>query len=200
MTLGKILNAIYEQDFLKCSFGFRPGRGCHDVLKVLDNILNMKEINYVVDVDIKGFFDNVDHGWMKKFIEHRIADPNLIRWITRFLRAGIMDAGISYETHEGTPQGGPCSPILGNIYLHYVIDIWFEKHIRKICRGKAYMIRYADDNVFCFQYEKEAKKFYTTLKERLKKFNLFLKKYPFPRPTTYVNIFDIGIGRSYLSK
>lgn len=172
IAIRKILNAIYEQDFLECSFGFRPNRGCHDALKILNNILNMKEINYVVDVDIKGFFDNVDHEWMKKFIEHRVSDPNFIRLITRFLKAGIMEAGISYETYEGTPQGGPSSPILGNIYLHYVIDIWFEKHIRKICRGKAYMIRYADDNVFCFQHEIEAKKFYATLKERLRKFNL----------------------------
>ena len=131
-AMAKILNAIYEQDFLECSFGFRPNRGCHDALKVLDKILNKKEINYVVDVDIRGFFDHVDHEWMLKFLQHRITDPNILRIIARFLRAGIVDAGIEYDTPEGTPQGGVCSPILGNIYLHYVLDLWFEKSKEKL--------------------------------------------------------------------
>ena len=171
-ALAKILNAIYEQDFLECSFGFRPGRGCHDALKVLNTVLSKKEINYVVDTDIKGFFDNVNHEWLIKFLQHRITDPNIIRIIIRFLKAGIMEAGIKYDTPQGTPQGGVCSPILGNIYLHYVIDLWFEKRIRKNCRGEAYMIRYADDSIFCFQYEEDAIEFYQHLKERLGKFNL----------------------------
>ncbi len=171
-TMARILNAIYEQDFLECSFGFRPNRGCHDALKVLDKILNKKEINYVVDADIKGFFDHVDHEWLMKFLQHRIADPNILRLIARFLRSGIIEAGIEYDTPEGTPQGGPCSPILGNIYLHYVIDLWFEKRVRKNCRGKAYMVRYADDSVFCFQFEEDAKEFYSQMIERLRQFNL----------------------------
>ena len=171
-AMAKILNAIYEQDFIDCSFGFRPNRGCHDALKVLDKILDKKEINYVVDADIKGFFDHVDHEWMMKFLQHRIADTNIIRVISRFLRSGIIEAGVNYDTPEGTPQGGCCSPILGNIYLHYVLDLWFEKRVRKNCRGKAYMVRYADDSVFCFQYEDDAKEFYSQLKERLGKFNL----------------------------
>lgn len=103
-----------------------------------------------------------------KFIEHRIADVNLCRLINRFLKAGIIDAGMRYDTPQGTPQGGVCSPILGNIYLHYVIDLWFEKIVRKNCRGKAYMVRYADDSIFCFQYEEDARKFYRSLIERLK--------------------------------
>lgn len=146
VALGKILNAIYEQDFMECSFGFRPNRGCHDALKLLNKIVNDKNIKYVVDTDIKGFFDNVYHEWMMKFIEHRIADVNLCRLINRFLKAGIIDAGIKYDTPKGTPQGGVCSPILANIYLHYVMDLWFEKVVRKHCKGEAYMVRYADDS------------------------------------------------------
>jgi RNA-directed DNA polymerase len=170
--MARILNAIYEQDFLECSFGFRPNRGCHDALKVLDKILSKKEINYVVDADIKGFFDHVDHEWMIKFLQHRIADPNILRLIARFLRAGIMEAGIVYDTPEGTPQGSVCSPILGNVYLHYVLDLWFEKRVRRSCRGMAYMVRYADDTVFCFQYEEDAREFYTQMIGRLGEFGL----------------------------
>ena len=171
-TLAEILNAIYEQDFLECSFGYRPNRGCHDALKLLDKIVNKESIRYVVDTDIAGFFDNVDHEWMMRFIEHRIADRNLIRLIARMLKAGVIDAGIKYETPQGTPQGGSASPIFANIYLHYVIDLWFDKIVRKHCRGEAYMVRYADDGVFCFQYEEDAKRFYEALIKRLGKFNL----------------------------
>lgn len=171
-ALAKVMNAIYEADFLECSFGFRPGRGAHDALKLLHQILNKWEIQYVVDTDIKGFFDNVDHDWTMKFIGHRIADPNMQRLINRFLKAGIMEAGIRYDTPTGTPQGGVCSPIIGNVYLHYVLDLWFDKIVRKRCKGKAYMVRYADDSVFCFQYKEDALVFYEALKERLAKFNL----------------------------
>ncbi|WP_291300778.1 reverse transcriptase domain-containing protein [Desulfosporosinus sp. BICA1-9] len=137
-ALARILNAVYEQDFLECSFGFRPKRGCHDALKVLNKIVNNRKINYVVDADIRAFFDHVDHEWLMKFIQHRIADPNILRLIARFLKSGIIDAGIIYDTPEGTPQGGVCSPILANVYLHYVLDLWFEKRIRKACKGLAY--------------------------------------------------------------
>lgn len=171
-ALAKILNAIYEQDFMECSFGFRPNRSCHDAIKLLDKIVNKETIRYVVDTDIKGFFDNVDHEWMMKFVAHRIADVNLCRLIRRFLKAGIIDAGVKYDTPKGTPQGGVCSPILANIYLHYVIDLWFEKIVRKYCRGEAYMVRYADDSIFCFQYEEDAKRFYSALIKRLEKFKL----------------------------
>lgn len=173
-ALAKILNSIYEQDFYECSFGFRPNRSCHDALKLLDKILNDRDIRYVVDTDIKGFFDNVDHECMMKFIEFRIADVNLLRLIKRFLKAGIIESGIRRDTPQGTPQGGVCSPILANIYLHYALDQWFEIIVRRVCRGKAYMVRYADDSVFCFQYEEDAKKFYASLIERLEKFNLSL--------------------------
>ena len=175
-ALGKILNAIYEQDFLECSFGFRPNRSCHDALKILNKIVNKPNIHYVVDTDIKSFFDNVSHEWMMKFLEHRIEDKNLLRLISRFLKAGIIDSGIKYDTPQGTPQGGVCSPILANIYLHYVLDLWFDKIVRKHCKGSAYMVRYADDSVFCFQYEEDAKRFYEALILRLEKFNLGVAK------------------------
>ena len=171
-ALAEILNAIYEQDFLECSFGFRPNRGCHDALQLLDKILNKPSIRYVVDTDIKGFFDNIDHEWMMRFIEHRIEDKNLRRLISRFLKAGIMEAGIRYDTPRGTPQGGVCSPILANIYLHYTLDLWFDKIVRKHCRGDAYMVRYADDSIFCFQYAKDALRFYRAFINRLDKFGL----------------------------
>ena len=170
--LARILNTIYEQDFLDCSFGFRLGRGCHDALKVLNHIIERKKVNYIVDADIRGFFDHVDHEWLMKFLELRIADPNLLRLIKRFLKAGVMEAGIVYDTPEGTPQGGLISPILANVYLHYVLDLWFEKVVKKRCQGEAYVVRYADDFVCCFQNKSDAEWFYSNLKERLKKFNL----------------------------
>jgi hypothetical protein len=144
-ALSEILNAIYEADFLDCSYGFRPGRGCHDALGALAGIIEREPVNYIVDADIKGFFDHVDHEWLMKFLEVRIADRNLLRIIARFLKAGMMEAGIRYDTPEGTPQGGSCSPILANIYLHYALDLWFHQVARKSCKGKAFMVRYADD-------------------------------------------------------
>ena len=171
-VIAKILNAIYEQDFLDCSFGFRPKRSCHDAIKVVNAIVNRKDISYIVDADIKGFFDNVDHEWLMKFIEHRIADFNLYRLIVRFLKAGIIEEGKRIDVLQGTPQGGVISPILGNIYLHYVIDLWFEKVVKKNCKGDAYMVRYADDSLFCFENKSDAEIFYKEFIMRLKKFKL----------------------------
>lgn len=175
-VMARILNAIYEQDFLDCSYGFRPGRSCHDALKALNAIIENRPINYIVDADIKGFFDNVDHKWMMECLKLRIVDPNMLRLIARFLKAGIIEAGVSYDTPQGTPQGGVVSPILANIYLHYVLDLWFYKIVWKHCRGEAYMVRYADDFVCCFQYEEDAQRFYTALQNRLRKFNLEIAK------------------------
>ncbi|MGE5549546.1 MAG: group II intron reverse transcriptase/maturase, partial [Bacteroidota bacterium] len=171
-VLAKILNAIYEADFLRCSYGFRPERGAHDGLRALTEIIEKGKVNYIVDADIRGFFDHVDHEWLMKFVAHRIADPNIQRLISRFLRAGVVEAGIVYDTPEGTPQGGVVSPILANIYLHYVLDLWFEKAVKRSCRGAAYMVRYADDFVCCFQHENEARAFLKVLKERLAQFGL----------------------------
>lgn len=172
LAISKILNAIYEQDFLDSSFGFRPGRGCHDAIKILDIYLSKRRTNYVVDADIKGFFNHVDHKWIMKFLEHRIGDKNLLRYVSRFLKAGIIEKGQFHKMYEGTPQGGIISPLLANIYLHYVLDLWFEKIVRKKLKGQAYIVRYADDFVCCFEYENEAEKFYEALKSRLAKFNL----------------------------
>jgi len=141
-------------------------------LKVLNHYIEKKSVNYVVDVDIKGFFDNVDHIWMLEFLKLRIADPNLLRIIGRLLKGGYMEEGKKYKTDNGTPQGGVISPILANLYLHYVLDLWFEKKVRKQCKGQAYIVRYADDFVCCFQYKSEAVEFFQSLKVRLQKFNL----------------------------
>lgn len=173
-AFAKVLNAIYENIFLDCSFGFRPNRSCHDAIKALNKTIQDKRVNYILDADIKGFFDNVNHKWLIKFLEHDIQDKHFIRYIGRFLKSGIMEKGKKIKVDQGTPQGGLISPILANVYLHYVLDLWVEKDIKKRYKGEIYLIRYADDFVICFEYEKEVNKFYEELKERLKKFNLKL--------------------------
>jgi len=173
-VFAEILGEIYENIFLEFSYGFRPNRDCHQAIKELDNIIMRKKVNYIVDADIKGFFDNVNHEWMIKFLEHTIKDNNFTRYIKRFLKSGIMEEGIYTESDKGTPQGGLVSPILANIYLHYVLDLWFQLDIKVRSKGEAYIIRYADDFVCCFEFEEDAKRFYQELIERLKKFNLEL--------------------------
>lgn len=170
--LSKVLEAIYEPIFLDLTYGYRPGRNCHDALKELNRIIEKGKTNYVVEADIRGFFDHVDHDWLMKFIELKIKDPNIKRYIVRFLKAGIMEEGKFLESDEGTPQGGIISPILANIYLHYVLDLWFSKAVKKQCKGQAEMVRFADDFVCCFQYKEEAERFHKSLKMRLAKFNL----------------------------
>ena len=172
--IARILNAIYEVDFLDFSYGFRPHRSCHQALDRLDKIIMTKPINHIIDADIKGFFDNVNHDWMMKFLGHRISDPNLLRLIARFLKNGYMEEGIVYDTDTGTPQGGIISPILANVYLHYALDLWMERVIKPQCRGIVEIVRYADDFVICVQYKDEAETIHRLLKERLGKFNLEL--------------------------
>ncbi len=171
-ALNEVLKSIYEPIFLDTSFGFRNNRNCHDALKYLKKHLDGDKINFVVDVDIKGFFDNLDHEWLMKFLEHKIADKNYLRYIKRFLKSGIIEQGNFAKSYKGAPQGGIISPTLGNIYLHYVLDLWFEKIVKRHCKGQAYMVRYCDDFVCCFQYESDAKRFYKSLINRLSKFNL----------------------------
>ena len=171
-VMANILNEIYEQKFYGFSYGFRPNKNCHQAIKEVNKIIIEKKINYIVDADIKGFFDNVDQKWLMKFLEHDIQDKNFLRYIVRFLKAGIMEEGEIQESEKGTPQGGLISPILANIYLHYVLDMWFEKVVKKQCKGESYLVRYADDFVAMFQYEWEAKSYYKELKERLAKFKL----------------------------
>jgi len=174
-VMAEILNVIYEPKFYDFSYGFREGRDCHQAISYLDNKL-MGKTSWVIDADIKGFFDNVNHEWMIKFLEHEIADKNFIRYVKRFLKAGVMEEGKYWETDKGVPQGGSISPILANVYLHYVVDMWFAESIEKKLRGEGYMVRYADDIVFCFQYEEDARATYEALKQRLPKFGLELSE------------------------
>jgi group II intron reverse transcriptase/maturase len=170
--LVKILQAIYEQDFLSDSYGFRPLRSCHDALRALSQTVENEPIHYIVEADIKGFFDNVDQEQLMQFISHRIVDKRILRLIKRFLKAGIQEYGQYKASETGTPQGGVISPLLANIYLHYTLDLWFEKCVKQTCKGYARLIRYADDYVVCFQIEAEAKDFEEAMKVRLKQFNL----------------------------
>ena len=173
-VMANILNQVYEPRFLDCSYGFRPGRKAHDAIKMVNDLIMFKKVNYILDCDIKGFFDNVDHEWLKKFLEHDIADKNFLRYIVRFLKAGVMVEKHYEDTSVGTPQGGLISPVLANVYLHYVLDLWFEKHVKKLLNGETYLVRYADDFIIMFENEDEAKAVYEALKERLSKFGLEL--------------------------
>ena len=171
-TFKEILEAIYEPKFKDFSYGFRPNRSCHDAIQKVNKHIMADKINYVVDVDIKGFFDNINHDWMMAFLEHDIADKNFLRYIKRFLIGGVMEDGKRLETDKGAVQGGLISPVMANVYLHYVLDLWFDFVKIREFKGEMYMIRYADDFVCMFQFENEAHKFYKLLKERLKKFGL----------------------------
>ena len=171
-AMSTILQTIYEPYFMDVSYGFRPGRSAHDALEVIKTAVDTTPINWIVDVDIKGYFDHVNHEWMIKFLEHRIADKTMLRLISKCLNAGILDNGVVTSNEEGTPQGGPISPLLANIYLHYVLDLWFEKQYKQRCLGHSFMVRYADDFVVGFQREEEAKQFLLDLKERFAKFGL----------------------------
>lgn len=176
MGITKILEAIFEPQFLECSYGFRPGRNCHTALNRVDKVIMAKPINYIVDADIKGFFDTVDHRWMIECLKQRIADQNFLRLIVRFLKSGILEEGKYYETERGTPQGGILSPLLSNIYLHYVLDLWVEKKLKKECRGYVEEVRYADDFILCVQHKAEGERVLTALRERLAKFGLMLSE------------------------
>ena len=173
-AMAKILTAIYEPIFMEFSYGFRVQRGCHQALGALTYILENKPIRYVVDADIKGFFDNVSHQWLIKFVEHKVTDKNFIRLLKRVIKAPVWENDKLIYSEKGTPQGGLISPVLANIYLHYVLDLWFEKKVKNECKGSAHMVRYADDFVCCFENKNEAQEFYIKLKERLGKFDLEL--------------------------
>ena len=172
--VSRILEAIYEADFLDCSHGFRPERGCHTALKGLDSVLLRGSINHVIEADIKGFFDNVSHQWMMEFLGRRINDPCFLRIIGRFLRAGYKDSGLLVESVKGTPQGGNLSPMLANIFLHYVLDEWFEKEIKPGVAGECHLVRYADDFVILVQMKDEAYRLVELLRERFRHYDLEL--------------------------
>ena len=170
----EVLNAIYETDFLGFSYGFRPGRSQHRCLDALYAGLLTRPVNWVLDVDIRGFFDSIDHAWLVKFVEHRIADRRIVRLIQKWLTAGVLEEGKQRHVEQGTPQGGSASPLLANIYLHYVFDLWVQRWRGKNARGKVIVVRYADDIVLGFQVKSDAERFRTELAERMQQFALQL--------------------------
>jgi len=170
----EVLNAIYETDFLGFSYGFRPGRSQHDALDALYTGLLTRKVNWVLDADIRGFFEAIDHGWLVKFVEHRIADRRVVRLIQKWLNAGVLEDGTWTRSEQGTPQGGSASPLLANIYLHYVFDLWAQQWRRRQARGDVIVVRFADDFIVGFQHKSDAERFWAELAERLKTFALEL--------------------------
>ncbi len=175
-ALKRILEAVFEPMFYDEMMGFRPKRNCHMALRKLNGMLERGYTNYVLDADIKGFFDHLDHEWIIRFVESRIKDPNIIRLIRVMLKAGIMKDYVFEETEEGSGQGSVCSPILACIYMHYVLVWWFKERFQPVTRGFCGLVVYADDFVVCFQYKEEAEAFYKLLGERMERFGLSLEK------------------------
>jgi RNA-directed DNA polymerase len=169
-----ILNEIYESDFLGFSYGFRPGRSQHQALDALTVGITRKRVNWVLDMDIRGFYDNMDHEWTVKFVEHRVGDRRVLRLIQKWLKAGVSEEGQWSESKVGTPQGAVASPLLANIYLHYAFDLWVEAWRRKVASGDMIVVRYADDAVLGFEHKEEAERFLREVRERLAKFGLEL--------------------------
>jgi len=172
--ISRILETIYEADFQDCSYGFRPNRNCHQALNAVYTTITTKPINHIIEADIKGFFDNVCHEWMMKFLSVRIKDSSLLLLIRRFLKAGYCEADKIVATEQGTPQGGNLSPMLANIFLHYVLDLWFEKKIKPQVAGQAYLVRYADDFICMVQYAGDGQYIEQAFRERFGQFNLEL--------------------------
>ena len=170
----EVLNAVYEEEFLGFSYGFRPGRNPHDALDAVTVGIEKRSINWVLDTDIRGFFDTLDHAWLVKFIEHRIGDRRVVRHIRKWLNAGIFEDGQWRGQEEGTPQGGSVSPLLANLYLHYVFDLWAEQWRGRHARGDIIIVRYCDDFIVGFQHQDEAERFWVELRERFHRFNLEL--------------------------
>jgi RNA-directed DNA polymerase len=169
-----ILNQIYKEDFLGFSYGFRPGRSQHDALDALAVAIEQKRVNYILDADIRNFFDELDKSWLLKFVEHRVADRRILRLIRKWLKAGVMEEGKWSEPFTGTPQGAVISPLLANVYLHYSFDLWVHAWRQRWAQGEVVIIRYADDTVLGFQYQADADRFLENFRERLKKFGLEL--------------------------
>ena len=171
---AEVMEAVYETSFRGFSYGFRPERSQHDALDAISVAILRRKVNWILDADIRGFFDTIDHEWLMKFIEHRIADERVLRHVQKWLNAGVLEDGICTWAERGTPQGGSISPLLANIYLHYVLDLWVEAWRRKHARGEVIIVRYADDFVVGFQHRDDAERFQRELKERLLKFKLEL--------------------------
>lgn len=176
MAFTRILEAIYEVDFYDNSYGFRKGRSCHDALARLNSRVMVKPVNHILDADIKGFFDNVSHDWLIRCIGVRVKDKKFIRYIVRFLKSGVIEDGEYHNTEKGTPQGGVISPVLANIYLHYVLDRWFILNVQDKCRGYSDLVRYCDDFIICTQHKHEAYGILELIKQRFRKFGLELSE------------------------
>ena len=170
MAVKKVLEAIYEPRFLNCMYGFRPNRGCHEAVKEVYQRISYGKISYIVDADIKGFFDHINHDWMMRFLEWHIQDPNLLWLIKKYLKAGIMEDGKFESTEEGSAQGSVMSPMLANIYMHNVLTLWFKFVVKKTLKGDCFLVNFADDFVAGFQYKSEAEWYYSALKERMEQF------------------------------
>lgn len=196
LAVARILGAIYEQDFLRCSYGYRPGVGALDAVDKLTVKLQFGRYDYVVEADIKGFFEHIDHGWMMRMLEERIDDRAFMRLIGKWLKAGVLDTdGKVLHPVTGTPQGGVVSPVLANVYLHYALDMWFHRIVKRGCCGEACLIRYADDYVCAFEKREDAERFYSELGQRLGKFGLELsaeksRVIPFSRHGTGKSSFE----------
>lgn len=173
-AVSTVLSMIYEEDFLGFSYGFRLGRGQHDALDALTVGIKSRHVNWILDADIQSFFDEIDHDWMLKFLKHRIADKRLLRLICKWLKAGVIEDGCRMAAHKGTPQGAVISPLLANIYLHYVLDLWTRQWRQRHARGAMIVVRYADDSVFGFQKEQDAQRFLEDMQARMHKFGLTL--------------------------
>ncbi len=167
-----ILNQIYEVDFRGFSYGFRPGRSQHQALDALYMAITRKKVNWVLDCDVRNFFDQLGHEWLLRFIQHRVADPRILRLIWKWLKAGVLEDGEWKDTETGSPQGSVISPLLANVYLHYVFDLWVDAWRRRCAQGEVVVVRYADDNVLGFQYRADADRFLEDFRERLRKFGL----------------------------
>jgi group II intron reverse transcriptase/maturase len=169
-----VLNCVYEEDFLGFSYGFRPGRGQHDALDALIVGITTQRVNFILDADVRSFFDEVSQSWLIRFVEHRIGDPRIIRLIRKWLKAGVLEDGIVTVSEKGTGQGSVISPLLSNIYLHYVFDLWAERWRRREATGSVILMRYADDIVVGFEHEVDARRFWESMRARLEEFSLSL--------------------------
>jgi len=173
-AVGTVLNQIWEEDFVGFSYGFRPGRSQHHALDALYVGITQRKVNWILDLDIRSFFDRISHDWLVQFVEHRIGDRRIVRLIQKWLKAGVMEKGQWFETKEGTPQGSVISPLLANLYLHHVLDVWTAAWRKRVACGDVIIVRYADDAVLGFQYREDAERFLEQLRERLAKFELEL--------------------------
>lgn len=191
--MQKILESIYEPLFLDCSYGFRPGRGCHDAIRALHHHLYKNRVQVVLDVDLENFFGTIDHELLINLLKEKITDKRLLRYLRRMFKAGVLAEGEMMISEEGVPQGSVCSPVLANIFAHYVIDVWFNTVVKRHCKGRVEMFRYADDLVVCCQYTQDAQRIARAFKRRLEKFKLRMNEEK--TKLIYFNKQDIG-GRN----